>query len=104
MAVRRILEVREGTTGIDLAAFDLRPIGVATSDADGREAVALEVDVGPGVLVHDDERDRRELREPIGFLHRDRRPPAPWIGILRVLVVLPAPIAPLPERLRSYIR
>src|SRR5206468_13034934 len=76
----------------------------STADADCREAVALEVDVGPGVLVYHDERNRRQLREPIGFLHRDRRPPAPGIGIFRVLVVLPAPVTPDPERDRKSTR
>src|SRR5213075_802850 len=43
--VRRILEIGERPTRIDMTALDLGPLGVAPADADGRQPVAFEFDV-----------------------------------------------------------
>src|SRR6267142_2644669 len=84
--VRRVFEMCKRAAGVDVATLDLRPIGIAAANPGGREAVALEFDVGRRVLVHHDERDRRQLRQPVGLFYGNRRAAAPRIGVLRVLV------------------
>ena len=53
--VRGILEVGERTPRLNGPTFDLRPVGAPAADANGGEAMALEVDICPGPLVDDDE-------------------------------------------------
>ena len=61
----------------------------------------FEFDVRVREFIHNDERNRGELREPIRFVDRNRRPAAPRIRIFGILVVLAAPVAPDPECFRA---
>src|SRR2546422_10110790 len=98
VSVGGVLEVGERATGMNVSAFDHRPVGIPTPNVDRRQGVAFEVDVCQGVLVHDHERDGRQLLQAPRFRYGHRGSAPPWIGIFWVLV-LPAPIAPDPERL-----
>src|SRR5207249_1588215 len=97
VTVGRVLDVAEGAARVDGTALDLGPVGVAAPDADGRHAVALEVDVRGRVLVHHHEGDGGQLPQTRGLVHRHRRTPPPRVRVFRVHVALAPPIAPDPE-------